>query len=87
MKTQGRSCEGKFRYARRADANAELEQLRGRTFRRRTGNRKQRANIYECSFCGGYHIGHTAARNGFYRRTQSERNVTTIITGDRGEGE
>lgn len=50
-----KGCEGKVRHATRAEAEAERQRLKD-----------HRIEIYACSFCGAFHLGHGGRR---YQRT------------------
>jgi hypothetical protein len=51
------ACEGKRRFATAESAYANC-----RVCNRRPVNKGDPMNVYRCSFCGGYHLGHPGMR-------------------------
>lgn len=51
--TKGRACTGKQGYTRKIDA------LGAAVYRQRKfGATRDATNVYQCDFCGLYHVGH-----------------------------
>lgn len=57
-----KSCDGKIRYDT-ADAASK-----GRSSLNRAKGYQGFMNVYRCSFCGGYHIGHAVDKRGTWGR-------------------
>lgn len=54
--TKARECGQKQRHATKAAATERLWALI------RSGTRRSRMQVYPCSFCKGWHVGHTKRR-------------------------
>ena len=55
---EARGCLGKVRYSTRAAAEIECDRLALITPR----DAEKRPNVYECHFCGRFHVGNAAVR-------------------------
>jgi len=51
--TRARMCAGKKQHPSRAQAMAHLHRMV------RRGAHERSFNVYECSYCDGWHVGHT----------------------------
>lgn len=56
-----KQCEGKIRHKSAGDAGLHYISIRGKI------ESGQRINIYKCSFCGFYHVGHPS-KHGMKKR-------------------
>jgi hypothetical protein len=56
-----RSCWRKVRHASEGKARAHLRQMLKRA---ETVDRPETLGVYRCAQCGGWHTGHSAAREG-----------------------
>lgn len=54
-----KSCAGKVRHATMGDATVHADNLH-----KKDGHRY---SVYQCGFCGGYHVGHDKYRPGVDR--------------------
>lgn len=55
------SCSGKVNYESRKEAQKTIRQMKQRSQnkrRRRSKKKLQGLHVYECDFCGYYHVGH-----------------------------
>jgi hypothetical protein len=63
--TKGRACDGKNPYPSHKAATAQMWYLI-----RRKGAARDQLNVYQCDFCGQYHVGHKPVTRQGKRRSQ-----------------